>query len=320
MTMNRLPRIRDLEAGSSGWGFFLCAKKEVRSGKNGEYLALVLQDTSGEVGAKIFQDVDALKQEFDAGEFVKVQGRGNSFNQRLELIVDKIRRVMPDQDGREGFREEDCIPCAPRPITLMWAELLGRIEAVTDPHIRALLDRMVAQHEERLRIWPAAKEVHHAYRGGLLEHILKISEIALYLADAYGAKRDVVFAGVLLHDIGKLQELTYDITTGYSIEGNLVGHIVIGVGLLRDAMRDLPGFPPALLLELEHLILSHHGSREMGSPVVPMTIEAFILAASDDLDAKIHQVRRSFAEDDSDGAFTSYHKRLGRVLYKPSES
>jgi 3'-5' exoribonuclease len=318
--MNQLPRVRDLQAGSSGWGFFLCAKKEVRSGKNGEYLALMLQDISGEMGAKVFQDVEALKQEFDAGEFVKIQARGNSFNQRLELIIDKIRRVIPDNDARDGFREEDCIPCAPRPLAEMWGELTGRIEAVTNPNIRALLAGILAQHGDQLRVWPAAKEVHHAYRGGLLEHILKIAEIALYLADAYGAKRDVVLAGVVLHDIGKLQELTYDITTGYSVEGNLVGHIVIGVGLLRDAVRNLPGFPPELLLELEHLILSHHGSREMGSPVVPMTVEAFILAACDDLDAKIHQIRRSFAEDDSEGPFTSYHKRLGRVLYKPSGS
>jgi 3'-5' exoribonuclease len=320
MTMNRLPRIRDLQAASAGWGFFLCARKEVRTGKNGEYLALVLQDISGEMGAKVFQDVEALKHEFDAGEFVRVSARGNSFNQRLELIVDKIRRVMPDRDALDGFREDDCIPCAPRPADEMWAELTDRVAAVADPQIRALLDRMITQHQEKLRVWPAAKEVHHAYRSGLLEHILKISEVALFLAGAYGARRDVVLAGVILHDIGKLQELTYDITTNYSVEGNLVGHIAIGVGLLRDAVRDLPDFPADLTIELEHLILSHHGSREMGSPVVPMTVEAFILAASDDLDAKIHQVRRHLAEDDADGAFTSYHKRLGRAFYKPSGS
>ncbi len=111
----RLPRVTDLEATSAGWGFFLCARKEVRTGRGGEYLALLLQDASGEIRAKVFQDVETIKLEFEAGEFVKVQGKGNSFNQQLELIVDKIRRVLPEKDATEGFREEDCIRCAPRP-------------------------------------------------------------------------------------------------------------------------------------------------------------------------------------------------------------
>jgi 3'-5' exoribonuclease len=320
MTPIRLPRVRDLQASSAGWGFFLCARKEVRSGKNGEYLALVLQDISGEIRAKIFQDVEGLKQEFDAGEFVKINGRGNSFNQRLELVVDKIRRVNPVQDALDGFREEECIPCSPRAAADMWQELLDRVAAVSDPHIRLLLERIIAHHAERLRIWPAAQTVHHAYRSGLLEHVLKIAEIALFLADAYGARRDLVLAGVILHDIGKLEELTYDITTGYSVEGNLVGHISIGVRMLRDEIRELPAFPALLAVELEHMILSHHGARELGSPVEPMTVEAFILASCDDLDARIHQARRHIAEDDGDGPFTSYHQRLKRVLLKPSGS
>src|SRR3954454_6774620 len=110
--MARLPRIADFEAHSAGWGFFLCSRKDVRTGRSGEFLAVVLQDASGELGGKVFQDVEATKQEFDAGEFVKVQGKGNLYNGRVELIVDKIRRVMPDRDAAEGFREEDCIPCA----------------------------------------------------------------------------------------------------------------------------------------------------------------------------------------------------------------
>jgi 3'-5' exoribonuclease len=121
---------------------------------------------------------------------------------------------------------------------------------------------------------------------------------------------------VILHDIGKLQELDYDTATQYSVEGNLVGHITLGVMLVRDAASALPGFPPELLTELEHLILSHHGSREHGSPVEPMTVEAFILAACDDLDAKLHQVNRHIAEDDGEGPFTPYHPRLKRVFFK----
>lgn len=318
--MNRLPRIADLEATSAGWGFFLCSRKDVRTGRSGDFLAIELQDTSGEIRAKVFQDVEALKQEFDAGEFVKISAKGNAFNSQLELIVDKIRRVMPARDAADGFREEECIPCSPRPIDEMWQELQQRMAEVQDPHVRDVLTRIVSANSDRLRVWPAARQVHHAYRSGLLEHVLKIIEIVTFLAEAYGAKRDLVIAGAVLHDIGKLRELEYDITTDYSVEGYLIGHIAIGSAMLRDAIRDIPGFPARLALELEHLVLSHHGARAMGSPVEPMTLEALLLSTADDLDAKMQQVRRHIANDSSDAPFTSYHKRLERSFLKPSSS
>lgn len=314
--MATLPRIADLSATSIGWGFYLCARKEVRTGKTGAYLAIVLQDISGEIKAKAFQDVDVLKEEFDAGEFVKIQGRGNLFNQKLELVLDKIRRVMPDRDALDGFREEDCIPCAPRPLDEMWAELGTHVAAVESPHIRRLLEDMLATYGDRLKIWPAAQAVHHAYRGGLLEHVLKILEGVRHFADAYGANRDLLIAGAILHDIGKLRELNYGVTTDYSVEGNLIGHITIGSAMVRDAARTIDGFPEDLLVQLEHLILSHHGEKALGSPVDPMTVEAFILAAVDDLDAKIHQVRKHIETDDTPGPFTAFHRRLERVIYK----
>lgn len=315
--MTQLPKIAELVGASNGWGYFLCARKELRSGKSGNYLALVLQDISGEIKAKVFQDVDQLKDEFDAGEFVKIQARGNLFNQRLELVIDKIRRVHAQRDALEGFREEDCIPCAPRPLDEMWQELEAHVARVSSPPVRELLTRIITRESDRLRIWPAAQAVHHAYRGGLLEHVLKILDSVIFLADAYGANRDVLVAGAILHDIGKLEELSYGVTTEYSVQGNLVGHITIGAGMVRDVAREIPDFPPDLQLQIEHLILSHHGQRAMGSPVEPMTVEAFILSAVDDLDARIHQVRKHIEADDTDGPFTTYHRRLERVLYKP---
>jgi 3'-5' exoribonuclease len=179
---------------------------------------------------------------------------------------------------------------------------------------------MVRENEAKLRVWPAARQVHHAYRSGLLEHILKIMDVAVFLAEIYGARRDLVIAGALLHDIGKLRELTYEVAVDYSLEGNLIGHIVIGVEMVRDAVRDIPEFPQELAIELQHLILSHHGARELGSPVTPMTLEAFILAAADDFDAKVHQIRRHLADDTSEGRFTTYHRYLERVLLKPPSS
>jgi 3'-5' exoribonuclease len=316
--MTQLPRIAQLTGAANGWGYFLCSKKELRSGKSGNYLALVLQDISGEIKGKVFQDVEGLKEEFDAGEFVKIQARGNLFNQRLELVIDKIRRIDAQRDALDGFREEDCIPCAPRPIDDMWRELEAHIARVSSPPVRELLTRVAQKQGDRLRIWPAAQTVHHAYRGGLLEHVLKIIDSVEFLADAYGANRDLLVAGAILHDIGKLEELSYGVTTDYSVEGNLLGHITIGAGMVRDMTREIPDFPHDLSVQIEHLILSHHGQKAMGSPVEPMTVEAFILAAVDDLDARIHQVRKHIEADDSDGPFTAYHRRLERVLYKPS--
>lgn len=316
--MTRLPRIANLDPASSGWGFFLCARKELRSARSGDFLSVLLQDNSGQVPAKIFQDVEVLRSEFEAGEFVKVLGRGSVYKQRLELVLEKIRRVH-DRDRSEGFKEEDCILCAPRPVEEMWRDLTDLVcREATDPWVRELLQRALAQYGDRLQIWPAAQMVHHAYRGGLLEHVLKVAEVGTSLARQYGADRNLVLAGALLHDIGKLEELEYECVPQYSTAGNLLGHVTLGARLVNRLAEGIEGFPDGLRIQIEHLVLAHHGSKEFGSPVEPMTVEAFILAAVDDLDAKIHQVRRHVAEDDGEGAFTGFHPRLRRVLFKPS--
>ncbi len=314
--MNRLPPIVSLTPDLAGWSFYLCTQKELRTGRGGEFISLMLQDATGRLQARVFDDVARMKGEFDAGEFVKAQGRTNLFNGRMQMVVERIRRVHREQDREAGFREEDCVASAPRDLDEMWAELQSVIAGVGDAHIRALVERIVTEQEAKLRVWPAAQVVHHAYRGGFLEHILQIARAAASLAGIYGANRDVVIAGALLHDIGKLEELEYDLATTYSRDGNLLGHISLGWAMVRDAARAIPGFPDGLLAEVAHIVLSHHGSQELGSPVAPMTVEAFILAMADDLDAKIHQVRAAIAEDQGEGEFTPYQQRLGRVLYK----
>jgi len=321
MALFKLPRIADIDGGTTGWGFFLCAQKDLRPTKAGSsYLALVLQDTSGEIAAKIFDGADQLDKQFNKGDFIKVSGRGNLYKNQLELVLDNVRRVNAAKDGADGFREEDCIPSAPRPIDEMWQELVAHVAGVRRPELRALLERILATHGDKLKIWPAAMTVHHAYRGGLLEHVLKIIEVGTTLADAYQVDRDMIIAGGILHDLGKINELTYEGAIGYSVEGNLIGHIAIGLGMLQEAARADAAFPDQLRLELEHIVLSHHGARDKGSPVVPMTLEAFVFAATDDLDAKMFQIRKHLAEDSGDGAFTQFSKRLERVLYKPPQA
>ncbi|MEO7272485.1 MAG: HD domain-containing protein [Vicinamibacterales bacterium] len=317
--VRRLPDVARLDAGSSGWGFFLCTRKELRTGRSGApYLHVVLQDRSGTVAGRLLEDVARFKEEFEVGEFVRAQGRADRHNQRVEMVLESIRRVNPDQDRADGFREADYVRAAPRPADEMWQELRTLIAGIENDDVRRVVDVVVTKYEDRLRVWPAAVTVHHDYRSGLLEHLLQVADVCARLADVYGADKSDLVAGAILHDIGKVEELDYELATSYSLEGNLLGHITIGVRMVNDAAAALGDVPRDVVARLAHLILSHHGSRDHGSPVEPMTVEAFILSAADDLDATLHQVRRHVSEGSGDSRFTSYHSRLGRVLLKPS--
>ena len=312
----RLPLIHALAADLDGWAFFLCTRKDVRHGRTGElFISLMLQDRTGLIKGRIFNEAARLRDEFDSGDFVKVQGRTELFDGHLQLVIERIRRINPDQDRQHGFREEDCVLCAARPVDEMWSELQELVRHVQDPFIRVLLQNITTQHADKLRIWPAAQTVHHAYRGGFLEHVLSVARSALMLGTAYGADKGLLTAGALLHDIGKLEELSYDRVTSYSRDGNLVGHVTLGAIKVRHAISAIPDFPDVLRAQLEHLIVSHHGHKEFGAPVEPMTIEAMILSAADELDAKVNQVRSALAEE-GEGEFTAYHPRLGRVLWR----
>jgi 3'-5' exoribonuclease len=319
--MSRLPKLAALTADAEGWGYYLCTYKELRAVRSGEILLFTLQDATGQMPAKLVDDVERFKDEFEAGEFVRVEARSTTFQGQSQLAVTHIRRVNPPQDRLQGFREDDCVLSAPRSLDEMWAELKTHLQSIRDPHVRVLLNRVTADHESQLREWPAAQTIHHAYRGGLLEHTLKMAETGRFLARAYGANEDIVLAGVLLHDIGKLQELEYAPgVSGYTRDGNLIGHIGLGLIMVRETITGISGFPEELRAQIEHLLVSHHGSRERGSPVEPRTIEAFILATIDELDTRIHQVRRAIREDAGDDEFTAWHKRLGRVFYKGPRS
>ena len=315
--MARLPQLAALTPDAEGWGYFLCTYKELRAVRSGEILLFSLQDSSGQLAAKLVDDVDRFKDEFEQGEFVRVEARATTFQGQPQLAVTHIRRVNPPQDRLQGFREEDCVLSAPQSVEDMWGELKTHLQSVRDPNLRVLLNRIVTDHERELREWPAAQTIHHAYRGGLLEHKLKMAETGRFLARAYNANEDLVLAGVLLHDIGKILELHYEPgATSYTRDGNLIGHIGLGLIMVRDAITGISGFPDDLRAQVEHLIVSHHGTREHGSPVEPRTIEAFILSMVDELDTRIHQVRRAIREDAGSDEFTAWHKRLGRVFYK----
>lgn len=270
-------------------------RKEARTDRSGKtYLELELADTTGTMLARVWSDSPALKNHFEAPGFVKVRGTVVSYRGELQLKVDNCRAVRP-ADREEGFDEEALIPTSSVPPE----ELLARIRSLLDqelsrPELRMLVAEALEKHGTTLATHPAAKSIHHAYRGGLAEHTLSMLELALKVAEHYQElDRELLLVGVLFHDLGKTLELEPSPIQEYTAVGRLVGHIVLGRDLLREAASRVPDFPPDLLLKLEHLVLSHQGRQEFGSPVVPMLPEAIALHSIDDLDSKLAQIRNT---------------------------
>jgi 3'-5' exoribonuclease len=279
--------------GDTVQGFALLRKKEVRQDKSGrDYLDLELADASGSITGKAWSDSAALANEFDPYDYVKFRGQVQSYRDQLQIKVDNLRRAT-DDDRPDGFDEGVLVPTTHEDIDRLWERLGGLLEShLTRPFARRLAAEAVAVHGERLRLHPAAKAIHHAYRGGLLEHVVSMMGLAVRLCDHYPElDRDLVVLGVLFHDLGKLDELGAMPRNDYTPVGRLVGHIVLGRDLVRERAAAIEGFPDDFRLQLEHLVLSHQGRQEFGSPVEPMTPEAIALHAVDDLDSKLAVLR-----------------------------
>jgi 3'-5' exoribonuclease len=274
-------------------GFFCAVTKGVRSRKDGApYFALTLADSTGQIEARMWETADA--GEFASGDVVKVRGQVCRYNEKLQINVDRIRQAEAAE-----FDLGDFVPKTARDVDELWAELNSYVESFTDPHLKALLRSFLddAEIAAALREAPAAKSMHHAWIGGLLEHVVSLLGICDLAAKHYGVHRDLLLTGVVLHDIGKLQELRWGTSFDYTLEGHLLGHITIGVGMIERKMALLPDFPPALRVLVNHLVLSHHGRYEFGSPKLPMIPEAVLLHYLDDMDAKMQTMRNEFARN-----------------------
>jgi len=282
-------------------GYFAAMAKQARSTKNGApYIALTLSDKTGQIEARIWDDVEV--QPFDSGEVVAVRGQVCRFNEKLQIKVEKIRRADERDVGR--YSPADFVPQTERNVDAMWQELEGWVAGFSDPHLKALMEGFLGDKEiaADLREAPAAKGLHHAWIGGLLEHILSLMGICDLAARHYsGVNRDLLLTGVLLHDIGKLRELRWGTSFDYTLEGQLLGHITIGIGMIEEKIAAIPDFPAAKRILVEHLVLSHHGKYEFGSPKLPMTPEAIVLHYLDDLDAKMQTVRGEFRRAEANG-------------------
>ena len=307
--------IRSWESGDIVQGFALLTKKEQRQDRNGKsFLDLEIADASGSIVAKVWADSPALSSQYDAHRFIAFRGSVKCYRDQLQLTIDDCREVTED-DRRYGFDESMLIPSTREDIDDLWARLHRVLqEKVERPILRRLAAETLAVHGKALREHPAAKAMHHAYRGGLLEHVVSMAELAVRVCDHYGdVDRDLVILGVLFHDLGKLRELGAMPANDYTLEGRLIGHVVIGRDLLRDRCAAIAGFPEDLRVLLEHLVLSHQGKKEFASPVEPMTLEAVVLHFVDDLDSKVNQLRAS--REASPGIV--YHRGMGRYVYLP---
>ena len=300
-------------------GFALVSRKELRQDRNNkDFLDLELKDSSGSIVGKAWSDSAALAAEFEAHDFVAFRGQVKLYRDQLQLNVIECRRTT-DEDRDYGFDESALIPSTREDIDDLWSRLnaiyLGG--AVRRPLLRRLGEETLAAFEDRLREHPAAKSIHHAYRGGLLEHTVSMAELAVAICEHYPRiDSDLVLIGVLFHDLGKLRELGAMPANDYTLEGRLVGHVVIGRDLLRERCAAIDGFPDDLRLALEHLVLSHQGRLEFGSPVSPMTPEAFVLHSIDDLDSKLAQLEQARQS----GQEMPWIRALGRYVHlaKPS--
>ena len=313
------PYVSDLKPNQMVTTTFLVQGKDVRQKKSGEpYLSLLLGDRTGEVDAKMWDNVSEVIDTFERDDFIKVKGLLQVFQNRPQLTIHKMVRVL---DAEVDFA--DYFPASDRDPAEMFAELRGIVTGIQNPHLRALLDAFLDDEPlaRMYRIAPAAKHVHHAYLGGLIEHVLSICNLCRVAAAHYKyVDRDLLLAGAILHDVGKVAELTYDRSFGYSTEGQLLGHIVIGLRLLHEKLQRFPDFPSKLRVLLEHMIVSHHGELEFGSPKVPLFPEALLLHHLDNLDSKMECMRSLVAKDRHvDGCWTGYNASLERSLLKKAK-
>jgi 3'-5' exoribonuclease len=317
--------IAQLKEGAQVKQCFLVRQVESRTAKTGKpFLTLVLGDVSGTINAKVWEDV--LKRcpgPFAASDFVAVQGTVESYQGEPQIKVQYINTVEALQAlGRElpDFDPALLIPVTPYDREQMFREL-GELagEHLHSP-LKELVLRLLSRYEADLLESPGARNLHHPYLGGLLEHTWSVSRHALRSLDIYPElNRDLVLAGAILHDLGKIKELANPRAPERTREGELLGHIVLGWEMVREEARSLEFPDPNLLVQLEHIILSHHGSLEFGSPVVPKTREALLVYFLDDLDAKLKMMGQHLESDSTDRDFTSYHRVLQRGLYKGGE-
>jgi 3'-5' exoribonuclease len=314
--------IVDLREGMEIQQYFVVRQVEERLTRSGEpYLDLVLADRSGSLKAKLWSNVlQEFPGPFRPGDYVGAVGQVRSYHGDLQLTVQRIRTIEQIKKIKKELKDFDVSllhASTAYDREEMWRELLALVEEELTPPLRDLVLNLLHRHAEVWQMHPAARQNHHAYVGGLLEHTWFVTRLASQAAGLYSdINRQLVVAGATLHDLGKLKELSQPYAPEYTVPGQLLGHIVLGWEMIRQEAADI-NFPDQnLLLQLEHIIITHHGQRDFGSPVVPKTREAMVVYFADDLDSKLKIMEQHLKADNSAGDFTPYLRLLQRELYK----
>ena len=299
---------------------FLVKQKSISFTKAGNpYLNLTMIDKTGEVNGKVWEQAEKLAKLFQKDDFVKIKSTAVTYQNSLQLNISSIIPLSPSEIDITNF-----LPQAKNDIEQTFLKLKAIIEEVSNAHLKKLLDLFIADDQliRLFKLAPAAKKMHHVYLGGLLEHTLSLSNLILQISKHYeGLNVDLLLTGGILHDIGKIHELTYSRSFDYSDSGRLIGHITLGVEMINEKIRLIPDFPQELDIELRHLIISHHGEYQYGSPKRPKTLEAFILYYLDDLDAKVEEIQSFIQrEEENQSKCAGYHQMLERFIYKTLDS
>jgi 3'-5' exoribonuclease len=301
--------------------FFAISSISVRDKKTGggQYLAMTLTDKTGSIDAKMWDNIASAAETCAEGSYVKAQGRVAKYppnsTGKWQLTVSKLRLAAASEIDPADF-----VPTTRFNIDEMWAELRGYVDAFQNPDLRRLVFAFLDDPAigPAYRAAPAAKVLHHAWIGGLLEHVVTLVRVCRAAAPYYPeVDPDLLVTGAILHDIGKVRELSWGTAFSYTLEGQMIGHISIAQGMLREKIATLPGFPEKLRILVEHMILSHHGKYEFGSPKLPMTPEAILLSALDDVEAKMQAMRNEFGRDTAAGKSGAEMTEWVRSMERP---
>src|SRR5215469_3590988 len=314
----KTPLVSDLSTEQNITTFFLVCEKEIRNTREGKpYVRLELGDRSGTIEARMWDQFETAAKGINRDYFVKVQARVEIYKNRPQLSVMQVRLAKPEEIDLADF-----LPQTKADAAKMYAELLEYAESITNPWLKKLVagilnDPAMAARYKRA---PAAKVMHHAYIGGLLEHVVSLCGLAKQAAAHYPElDLDLLLTAAMLHDVGKLDELCYERAIGYTVEGQLLGHIVMEIETVSKAMNAVEGFPPNLKTVVQHLLISHHGEYEFGSPKLPMIREALVFHYLDDLDSKLAAARAALDVDTGDPEWSAYSGALGRKFLRLEE-
>jgi 3'-5' exoribonuclease len=311
--------VADLQDGQSVSTFFLVRDKEIRTSANTgkSWLQLDLADRTGSLSAKMWDNFATVAQTFERDDVIRVRGRVRLYRGEKELTIEQI---LPA--GETEYALEDFLPHTQKDVEQLYASLRQEIAKVGNPWLKKLLTAVVEDPEiaAKLKRAPAAMTMHHAYIGGLLEHVVSLCGLARHVVEHYPeVDADLLLAAIVLHDIGKIEELNYVRGIRYTTEGELLGHIVIGLGIVRRKIDAIPNFPRPLAAIVEHLIVSHHGEYEFGSPKLPAMREAVLFHMLDDLDSKMAAMRETLAEPKGEDEWTSRNPALRRNLLRAGD-